>query len=80
MVVVPRGVPHAYRVSSPEAARWLAHASETFSRFVRELARPAVGDALPPLSGPPSPAQVEALTECAARYGIEILGPPPFVA
>ena len=38
MVVAPRGVPHAYRVSSAEPARWLAHASETFS-----LVRPRAG-------------------------------------
>lgn len=78
IVTAPRGIPHAYRVSSEEPARWLAHTSETFARFVRELARPAEGDGLPVSAGPPSVEQVEALTECAGRYGIEILGPPPF--
>ena len=78
IVVAPRGVPHAYRVSSTEPARWLAHASETFAQFVRTLSRPAESDALPEPSGPPTPEQVAALTDCAALFGIEILGPPPF--
>lgn len=80
IVTAPRGVPHAYRVSSPEPARWLAHASESFALFVRELGRPATSEGLPLPAGPPAPEQVAALTECAARYGIEILGPPPFSA
>jgi len=80
IVTAPRGLPHAYRVSSAGSARWLAHASETFARFVRELGRPAESDGLPAASGPPSPEQAEALRECAGRHGIEILGPPPFAA
>jgi mannose-6-phosphate isomerase-like protein (cupin superfamily) len=80
IVVAPRGVPHAYRVCSPEPARWLALASETFAQFVRELGRPAESEALPEPSGPPTPEQVTALTQCAARHGIEMLGPPPFTA
>ena len=78
VVVAPRGVPHAYRVCSPEPARWLALASETFAQFVRALSRPAETDGLPEPSGPPTPVQVAALSDCAARFGIEILGPPPF--
>jgi quercetin dioxygenase-like cupin family protein len=59
----PRGVPHVYRVESNEA-RWLALVSPAgFETFVRQVA------ATPGLA----PA---ALTEIAAEYGIEILGPP----
>jgi hypothetical protein len=60
----PRGVPHVYRVES-DGARWLALASPAgFETFVREVAG---------ADGELGPAE---LTGIAARYGIEILGPP----
>jgi mannose-6-phosphate isomerase-like protein (cupin superfamily) len=72
----PRGVPHTYRVES-EQARWLViTASAPFEQFVRALARPAAEPALPPASGAPDEAAVEALTAAAAKHGIEFVGPP----
>ena len=63
-LVAPRGTPHTYRVES-DCARWLAVCSPAgFDDFVREVAA-AGADVSPPV-----------LTETAARYGIEILGPP----
>jgi quercetin dioxygenase-like cupin family protein len=63
-VLAPRGIPHVYRVDSDEA-RWLALVSPAgFESFVREVA--ATGTEVGPAE----------LTEIAARYGIEILGPP----
>jgi len=77
-VTAPRGIPHAYRVTSETSARWLVLTTPgTFSAFVRELGRPA-GAGLPVPSGPPSPEKAGVLAEAAARHGIEILGPPPF--
>jgi quercetin dioxygenase-like cupin family protein len=70
--VAPRGVPHVYRVDSEEA-RWLGIASPGFARFVAEAGVPAEAATLPP--GPPA-VSPERLTELAAAYGIEILGPP----
>lgn len=62
--VAPRGVPHTYRVES-ETARWLVIGSPAgFDEFVREVAE--AGEAVGP----------EELTAIAARYRIEILGPP----
>ena len=60
----PRGIPHVYRVES-DGARWLALASPAgFETFVREVAQ---------ADGELGPAE---LTGIAARYGIEVLGPP----
>ena len=76
-VTAPRGVPHAYHVTSETTARWLVLTTPgAFSAFVRELGRPA-GEGLPAPSGPPSAEQAGALADVASRHGIEILGPPP---
>ena len=59
----PRGIPHAYRVGDAPA-RWLViSAPAGFERFVAEVAEEGI-------------ANPAALTEAAARYDIEILGPP----
>ena len=71
--VAPRDVPHAYRVES-ETARWLAIATPAgFDAFVREAGEPAPEDALPPEGRVHDPALLSGI---AARYGIELLGPP----
>lgn len=75
-VVAPRNVPHRYRVESEHGARWLVLvAPGDFECFVRDTSRPAASDALPPRGGPPTPEQARALTEIAARHGIEVLAP-----
>ena len=69
----PRDVPHVYRVES-ETARWLGIAAPAgFEAFVREAGEPAPEDTLPPEGRVHDPAR---LGEIAARYGIELLGPP----
>ena len=70
--VAPRGVPHVYRVESAEA-RWLGVASPTFGEFVLEASVPAETETIP--DGPPA-FTPEQLAELAARYGIDVLGPP----
>jgi mannose-6-phosphate isomerase-like protein (cupin superfamily) len=70
----PRGVPHTFRVTSDEPARWLVSCAPAgFEAFVREFGEPATADELPVLDGPP---EVERLVRVAAGHGIEILGPP----
>jgi quercetin dioxygenase-like cupin family protein len=76
-VLTHKGVPHTYRVDSPEGGRWLVVTTHgDFERFVRELSRPAETAELPPAEGPPSPEQVQALGALAARHHIELVGPP----
>lgn len=69
----PRDVPHVYRVES-STARWLGIATPAgFDDFVREVGVPAPEDVLPPEGREHDPAR---LAEIAARYDIELLGPP----
>ncbi len=67
-----REIPHTYRVESDEA-RWLVVGNPAgFADFVREASSVATADGYPP-DGEPDIARV---AEAAARYGIELLGPP----
>ena len=69
----PRGIPHVYRVES-ERARWLGVGNPAgFADFVREASDVATRDGFPPADREPDIARVG---EAAARYGIELLGPP----
>jgi quercetin dioxygenase-like cupin family protein len=67
LAFLPRGIPHAFAVAS-ENARFLAFGMPGMDRFFLEAGTAA------PVDGPPD---IAALTETAARYGIEILGPRP---
>lgn len=71
--LAPRDVPHTYRVESDEA-RWLVIATPAgFDGFVGSVADVAPAEELPPAGRPVDPA---AMGEAAARFGIELLGPP----
>ncbi len=70
---VPRGIPHAYEVTSPGPTRWLvAMTGTSFARLVRDAAVPATTATLPvdPQFDP------EEIAAISARHGIEIIGPP----
>lgn len=76
-VVVPKGTPHTFRVQSAGGGRWFTVTTHTdFERFVRAIGRPAPRAELPPPPGPPTPDAIAHLSEVAARYGIEVVGPP----
>ena len=72
LVVLPRGVPHAYLITS-ETARLVGMASPGgFESFFAELGTPVVE------GEPPAPAPEPALmARTAAAYGVEIVGAPP---
>lgn len=77
LLLVPKGIPHTYRAMSPEGGRFLTvTARGDFERFLRSMGRPAKGSDLPEPAGPPTPEAMHALTTSAARFGIEIVGPP----
>ena len=69
----PRGIPHTYRVESPEARLLVFCTPARFDGFVRAVSQPADAEELPPRGRPFDPEQF-AVT--AAEYGIELLGPP----
>jgi len=71
----PRDLPHTFLVSSAKPARFLLGTEPSgFEDFVRELGEPVRALTMAPSSVEiPSP---ERMTEVAARYGMEILGPP----
>ena len=70
----PRGIPHTFTVTSPEARFLLVAEPAGFERFMRSLAEPATALTLPPASVQPPPP--ERMMAAAAEFGIEILGPP----
>jgi quercetin dioxygenase-like cupin family protein len=72
--VLPRKLPHAFVVTSPEAVFLTIHTPAGFDKFVLAAGIPADAAGSPPTGFPPGPT---ALAAMASRYGIEILGPPP---
>jgi quercetin dioxygenase-like cupin family protein len=75
--LLPKGVPHIYRVSSPQPARWLVLlAPAGFDRFLRAVSQPAQEARIPDAAPPPTPADAEQLARVAAECGMDILGPP----
>lgn len=71
-VYVPAGAPHAFAVVS-ETARVLNLTTPNHEAFFRAAGEPAPERVLPP-EAPPDMAKVG---EAAARFGVEIVGPPP---
>ena len=77
VLLAPRGVPHTYRVESQNGGRCLTiTAKGDFERFIRAMGRPAERPERPPQAGPPSPETIQALKTMAAKYGIDLVGPP----
>ena len=74
-VLAPRGVPHGFRVISPEGARVLTITRGGFETMVRNASRPAERAGLPQPEAP-SPDMQAALAAFAAAEAITLLGPP----
>lgn len=75
-LVAPRGVPHAFRVESPQGARVLViNNGGGFAGLIREFSRPATDLGLPDHTEV-TPAMAEQLAKVCARNGIELVGPP----
>lgn len=78
--LLPRDVPHIYKVTSQTEARWIAIISPAkvggFEGFVQEISTPAQKQTLPPPLSPPTPKQMKDMEKIGDKYGIEFLGPP----
>lgn len=74
-IFLPKGVPHAFRVVSPEGGRCLTMTSGRFEAMVRAASRPADFVGLPEQVPPTPEQQAELATLCLAN-GIELIGPP----
>lgn len=74
--VAPKGLPHSYRVESPDGARCLTMVRGSgFESLVRGVSRPAAAAALPePVAA--TPEMIAGLTRLAAANGIDLVGPP----
>lgn len=72
---LPRKLPHAFVVTSPEARYLTLHTPAGFDRFTSAVGTPATDGARRPDDLPPDPSPAE-LARIAAGHGIEILGPP----
>jgi quercetin dioxygenase-like cupin family protein len=70
----PRDIPHTFLVNSEQSRFLLVTEPGGFESFMRELSKPALTLTPPPPST--EPPDMEFLLSTAARYGIEILGPP----
>lgn len=75
-VLAPKGLPHTYRVESPEGAHTLTVTrGPDFETMVRKASRPAERPDLPP-AATPTPQTMEMLIRLCAENGIDIVGPP----
>jgi uncharacterized RmlC-like cupin family protein len=73
-VMLPRDVPHGFRVVSDEPCRILVHVTPAgFEEFIAAAGQHAERLVIPD----PAEPDVEALTATAAAYDIDILGPLP---
>ncbi len=73
VAVMPRGVPHAFKVTSPIVRMLCLLTPGNSEDFFRIASEPVVA------GGPPAPVDFDRIRAAAMQTGaIEILGPPPF--
>ena len=78
VIIVPRGIPHAFAVTSDSARLLVAHspASSITEAFFRATGEPASSATLPPWAKP----DLQQTIAAAKSAGLQVLGPPPFEA
>ncbi len=74
--MAPRGVPHAFRLETPDATLvLLVSPGPAHEAMFREMGEPATARSIP--DAPAMPPDVPELAKIAARHGTQIVGPPP---
>ncbi|HUK81342.1 MAG TPA: cupin domain-containing protein [Verrucomicrobiae bacterium] len=76
ILLIPKGTPHTYRVESAQGRLLSITVGGEFERFVCALSRPAERPEPPPPAGQPSDDVIQEFKGTAAKFGIEIIGPP----
>jgi quercetin dioxygenase-like cupin family protein len=73
IAIIPRGIPHAFKVTSAQATMLCLQTPGTGEAFYRQASEPAIS------GQPPLPIDFKRVAEAANHTkAIEILGPPPF--
>jgi quercetin dioxygenase-like cupin family protein len=73
IAVIPRGIPHAFLVTSPKTRMLCLQTPGTGEAFYRDASEPFIPDQ------PATPVDFARVRQAAAGTGaIELLGPPPF--
>ena len=74
----PKDVPHAFTVETGPARLLFILSPAGMEGLIRQMGEPAQSLTIPPPpEEPPDEAEMERLMAIAARYGGEMLGPPP---
>ncbi len=79
-VFAPRGTPHAYVVTSERARMLVTFSPGGVEEFFVQAGVPDDGSGVPPAAAMQAPPEPEELARAVARYGVEIVGPPPTLA
>jgi len=76
-IYLPKGVPHAFRVTGTGPARFLALvAPGDLMALYDEVGRPAPERRLPEPDETSMPEEIQRWIETAPRYGLHVVGPP----
>jgi quercetin dioxygenase-like cupin family protein len=76
-IYLPRGVPHAFRVTGTSPARFLGLAAPgDLMALYDEVGRPAPERRLPEPGETSMPEEIQRWIETSPRYGLRIVGPP----
>jgi quercetin dioxygenase-like cupin family protein len=76
-IYLPRGVPHAFRVTGTESARFLALVVPSdLMTLYDQVGRPAPEHRLPQPDETSLPEDIQRWLEAAPRYGLSVIGPP----
>ena len=74
----PKDVPHAFTVDSGPARLLFVFTPAGWEGLIGETGEPARALTVPPQPDEePDEAEMEQMAAIAARYGVEVLGPPP---
>jgi quercetin dioxygenase-like cupin family protein len=76
-IYLPRGVPHAFRITGTGPARFLALVVPSgLMTLYDEVGRPAPARRLPEPGEMSLPEEIQRWLEAAPRYGLRVVGPP----